>query len=243
MSDDLYRKRDDLGLARRPKPWTDGLDEIPLNYNFVWLYFDKFYWGLLLGIELAAISDPGRLGIGLSLALLHVDGPRWVRRIRHRLCRVDRNQPLLLLVYLVFYGVPSSAVSNTTMSHHSSSPCPVYSGAYLVKSSAPDSRLCRGSEDAGKAIGLTPGSACFTSGCRPCFGSSCPRSAEQSVRIVVQGHLGRRGACRPELTYAAKWLSTNKFRIIEAYSVAAPMYLVTGYVIFAALRLLKRKFR
>ena len=26
-----------------------------INYNFVWQYFDKFYWGLLLGLELAAI--------------------------------------------------------------------------------------------------------------------------------------------------------------------------------------------
>ena len=45
----------------------------------------------------------------------------------------------------------------------------------------------------------------------------------------------------PELTYAAKWLSTNKFRIIEAYSVAAPMYLIAGYAIFALFRLLERK--
>ena len=40
----------------------------------------------------------------------------------------------------------------------------------------------------------------------------------------------------------AKWLSTNKFRVIEAYSVAAPMYVITGYVIFAALRQLERRF-
>jgi ABC-type amino acid transport system permease subunit len=46
----------------------------------------------------------------------------------------------------------------------------------------------------------------------------------------------------PELTYAAKWLSTNKFRIIEAYSIAAPMYLIAGYAIFALFRLLERRF-
>ena len=26
------------------------------NYKLVWLYFNKFYWGLLLGIELAFVS-------------------------------------------------------------------------------------------------------------------------------------------------------------------------------------------
>ena len=57
-----------------------------INYNFVWLYFDKFYWGLLLGIELAAVSILIGSVIGLSLALLYVDGPRWLRRfgIFHR---------------------------------------------------------------------------------------------------------------------------------------------------------------
>ncbi|MGH6929931.1 MAG: ABC transporter permease subunit, partial [Dongiaceae bacterium] len=46
----------------------------------------------------------------------------------------------------------------------------------------------------------------------------------------------------PELTYAANWMSTNKFRIIEGYTVAAPMYLVTCYAIYGALYLLERKY-
>ena len=28
-----------------------------------------------------------------------------------------------------------------------------------------------------------------------------------------------------------KWINTNKFRIVEVYSVVTPMYLVTGYAI------------
>jgi polar amino acid transport system permease protein len=46
----------------------------------------------------------------------------------------------------------------------------------------------------------------------------------------------------PELTYAAKWLATNKFRIFEGYSILAPMYLITCYAIFALFRLLERRF-
>ena len=91
-----------------------------LNYNFVWLYFDKFYLGLLLGIELAAISILVGSVIGLSLALIHVDGPRWMRRIVTAYVEFIRNQPLLLLVYLFYYGVPASAVPSTTMSPPSS---------------------------------------------------------------------------------------------------------------------------
>ena len=78
-----------------------------INYNFVWQYFDKFYWGLLLGVELALISILIGSVFGLGLALVHVDGPRWARRLVAAYVEFIRNQPLLLLVYLVFYGIPS----------------------------------------------------------------------------------------------------------------------------------------
>ena len=38
----------------------------------------------------------------------------------------------------------------------------------------------------------------------------------------------------PELTYGAKWINFNTFRIVEVYAVVTPMYLVTGYVILLA---------
>ena len=46
----------------------------------------------------------------------------------------------------------------------------------------------------------------------------------------------------PELTYGAQWINFNTFRIVEVYAVVTPMYLVTGYAILFALRLLERRF-
>ena len=46
----------------------------------------------------------------------------------------------------------------------------------------------------------------------------------------------------PELTYGAQWINFNTFRIVEVYAIVTPMYLVTGYGILAALRLLERRF-
>src|SRR5215475_1965571 len=103
-----------------------------LNYNFVWQYFDKFYWGLLLGIELAAISILIGSLIGLLLALIYVDHPGWPRRLVTAYVEFIRNQPLLLLVYLFFYGVPSigGAIYDNVKSFIVT--LSVYSGAYLV---------------------------------------------------------------------------------------------------------------
>jgi polar amino acid transport system permease protein len=44
----------------------------------------------------------------------------------------------------------------------------------------------------------------------------------------------------PELTYGANWIKTNTFRAVEVWIVVAPIYLVAGYAMLAALRLLER---
>jgi len=213
-----------------------------INYNFVWLYFDKFYLGLILGVELAAVSILIGSAIGLALALLYVDGPSWSRRLVTAYVEFIRNQPLLLLVYLIFYGVPSIGgfkYDNVTSFVITLS---VYSGAYLVEIfRAGLEAVPRGLQDAGKAIGLTPWQRLLHVRLPTMFHVTLPALSNQFVSLFKDTSIAAVIAV-PELTYAAKWLSTNKFRIIEAYSVAAPMYLVTGYIIFAALRLLERRF-
>jgi polar amino acid transport system permease protein len=213
-----------------------------INYNFVWLYFDKFYWGLLLGIELAVISILIGSAIGLSMALVYVDGPRGLRRVITAYVEFIRNQPLLLLVYLVFYGIPTIGgfkYDNITSFIITLS---VYSGAYLVEIfRAGLEAVPRGLQDAGKAIGLTPWQRLLHVRLPTMFRVVMPALSNQFVSLFKDTSIASVLAV-PELTYAAKWLSTNKFRVIEAYSVAAPLYIITGYLIFAALRLLERKF-
>ncbi|MFL5259481.1 MAG: amino acid ABC transporter permease [Hyphomicrobiales bacterium] len=213
-----------------------------INYNFVWLYFDKFYWGLLLGIELAVISILIGSAIGLSMALVYVDGPRSLRRVITGYVEFIRNQPLLLLVYLVFYGIPTIGgfkYDNVTSFIITLS---VYSGAYLVEIfRAGLEAVPRGLQDAGKAIGLTPRQRLLHVRLPTMFRVVMPALSNQFVSLFKDTSIASVLAV-PELTYAAKWLSTNKFRVIEAYSIAAPLYIITGYLIFAALRLLERKF-
>jgi polar amino acid transport system permease protein len=212
-----------------------------LNYNFVWLYFDKFYWGLLLGIELAFVSILIGAAIALPLALIHVDGPAWLRRLITAYVEFIRNQPLLLLVYLVFYGVPSVGGFKYDPTTSFIVTLSVYSSAYLVEifRSGLDA-VPRGLQDAGKAIGLSPLQRLVHVRLPTMLRVTLPALGNQTVSLFKDTSVAFVIAV-PELTYAAKWLSTNKFRIIEAYSIAAPMYLIAGYAIFALFRLLERK--
>jgi polar amino acid transport system permease protein len=213
-----------------------------INYNFVWQYFDMFYWGLLLGIRLAAISILIGALIGLALALVYVDGPRWARRLVTAYVEFFRNQPLILLVYLVFYGVPAAGgfqYDNITSFIVTLS---VYSAAYLTEifRSGLDA-VPRGLLDAGKAIGLTPWQRLLHVRLPAMFRVTLPALGNEFVSLFKDTSIASVIAV-PELTYAANWMSTNKFRIIEGYSVAAPMYLVTCYVIFGAIYLLERRY-
>src|SRR5262245_66342597 len=95
--------------------------------------------------------------IGLGLALAYTGGGRIVRAAVAAYVEFVRNVPLLLLVYLVFYGIPSAggfAYDATTSFVLTLS---VYAGAYLVEVfRAGLDAVPKGLIDAGKAIGLTP---------------------------------------------------------------------------------------
>ena len=213
-----------------------------INYNFVWLYFDKFYWGLLLGIELAAVSILIGSVIGLSLALVYVDGRRWARRIINAYVEFIRNQPLLLLVYLVFYGVPTIGgfkYDNITSFIITLS---VYSGAYLVEIfRAGLEAVPKGQLDAGKAIGLTPYQRLVYVRLPTMFRVVLPSLSNTFVSLFKDTSVASVLAV-PELTYGAQWINFNTFRIVEVYAVVTPMYLVTGYAILGGLRQLERRF-
>lgn len=78
-----------------------------LNFGYIRTHFDKLTWGLLLSLEPAFVSILIGMAIGLGLALLYTGGGRLARGAVAGYVEFTRNAPLLLLIYRVFYGVPS----------------------------------------------------------------------------------------------------------------------------------------
>jgi polar amino acid transport system permease protein len=144
-----------------------------------------------------------------------------------------RNQPLLLLVYLVFYGIPSVGGFKYSPTVSFIITLTIYSAAYLVEifRSGLDA-VPKGQIDAGKAIGLTPYQRLLHVRRPTMFRVTLPALGNQFVSLFKDTSVAFVIAV-PELTYAAKWLATNKFRIFEGYSILAPMYLVTCWRAFA----------
>jgi len=214
-----------------------------LNFNLVWRHFDKLSDGLLLSLELALISIAIGVVIGLVLAVWYVSAGRVVRAIIAAYVEFIRNVPLILLVYLVFYGLPTvvdiaySAPTSFVVT------LSVYSGAYLVEVFRSGlEAVPRGQLDAGKAIGLTPWQRLIHVRLPTMLRITLPALSNTFISLFKDTSIASVISV-PELTYGAQWINFNTFRIVEVYLVTTAMYLVTGYALLFALRLVERRFR
>lgn len=212
------------------------------NYGLVWRHFDRLAWGLALSLELTVVAVAIGLAIGLGLALAYTGRGRAVRWAISMYVEFIRNVPLLLLVYLVFYGVPSAVDIQYDAPTSFLVTLSVYAGAYLVEIfRAGLVAIPRGVIEAGKAIGLTPWQRLVYVRLPTMIRIVLPSLSNTFVSLFKDTSIASVIAV-PELTYGADWIKTNTFRTIEVYTVITPMYLVTGYLILFALRRLERRF-
>lgn len=213
-----------------------------LNFTLIWRNFDRLWNGLLLSLELAALSLAIGVLIGLVLAVWYVSAGRLVRTIIAAYVEFIRNTPLILLVYLVFYGLPQVVDIAYDAQTSFVATLSVYAGAYLVEVFRSGLQAVpRGLTDAGRAIGLTPWQRLLHVRLPTMMRITLPALSNTFISLFKDTSIAAVIAV-PELTYGAQWINFNTFRIVEVYLVITVMYLVTGYALLFALRLIERRF-
>jgi polar amino acid transport system permease protein len=213
-----------------------------LNFTLIWRHFDKLWSGLILSLELAVVSIAIGCVIGLALAVLYVSGNRAARALIAAYVEVVRNVPLILLVYLVFYGLPTVVDISYGATTSFVVTLSAYAGAYLVEvfRSGLDA-VPRGLVDAGMSIGLTPWQRLVHVRLPTMLRIALPALSNTFVSLFKDTSVASVIAV-PELTYGAQWINFNTFRIMEVYLVVTAMYLVAGYAILIGLRALERRY-
>ena len=212
------------------------------NFSYIWRHFDRLLYGLVLSLELALVSIAIGMIIGLLLALVYVESGKSIRFFVASYVELIRNSPLLLLVYLIFYGIPSIGWFQYSATTSFIVTLSIYSGAYLVEvfrsglASVPEGLI-----DAGKAIGMKPWQRLISIRIPTMFRIVLPALSNTYISLFKDTSIASVIAV-PELMYGAQWINFNTFRIIEVYTVITPMYLVTGYVILLSLRQVEKKF-
>lgn len=70
-------------------------------------YFDQLVAGLLLTLELLVVSIFFGMLLAIPIGLVQVTGPTWLGRIALGFCTVIRGTPLLIQLWLIYYGIGS----------------------------------------------------------------------------------------------------------------------------------------
>lgn len=205
------------------------------NFDAVWRDFDLLLSGLGLGLALAAVSILLGAIIGLIAAFAMVSQNRVWRGIAVVYVAAIRNTPILVLILFTYFALPQLGVSFGKIESFVLT-LMVYAGAYLTEVFRGGLlALPRGLREAGLAIGMTEWRTRIWVIVPVMIRNVLPALSNNFISLFKDTSLAAAIAV-PELTFYARQINVNTFRVIETWTVASLMYVATCYLIAAGLR-------
>jgi polar amino acid transport system permease protein len=211
-----------------------------LNFNVIWANFDKLLGGLGLGLLLAVISLAVGAVIGLAAALAATGRSKALRGLVAGYVTAIRNTPLLILVLFTFFALPELGVRFDRFESFAIA-LVIYAGAYLCEVfRAALTGIPLGLIDAGRALGLRQWQITAKIRLPIMFRNALPALGSTFISLFKDTSIAAVIAV-PELTYQARRINVDSFRVIEAWMAASVLYLATCLTIAAGLRLIERR--
>ena len=211
------------------------------NVRVISANFEKFAGGLALGLGLALAAILIGTLIGLVCAFASQAKAQTVSRAVSVYVSAIRNTPLLVIVLFAYFALPQVGIKFGKYETFVAS-LAIYAGAYLTEVfRAGLLGVPKGVIDAGHAIGLTGVQTALYVIAPIMLRNSLPALGTTFISLFKDTSLAAVIAV-PELTYQARKLTTETFRVAEAWAMASVFYLATCLIIAAALRQLERRF-
>ncbi|MCB1379967.1 MAG: amino acid ABC transporter permease [Alphaproteobacteria bacterium] len=202
---------------------------------------DKFVGGLILGLGLALASIFVGTLIGIFCAFATMAKSKMPTRLVNIYVSAFRNTPLLVIILFAYFALPQIGLRFGKNESFILS-LAIYAGAYLTEVfRAGLAGVPKGVVDAGRAIGLTGVQVALYVVFPIMLRNALPALGTTFISLFKDTSLAAVIAV-PELTYQARKLNTETFRVAEAWSTAAALYLATCLIIAAGLRQLERLF-
>lgn len=216
--------------------------EYNFNFDVIWRNADAFGWALLLGLGLAVASLAIGTGIGLACAYVRTGRQGLLARAVWAYVEFVRNTPLLLLIFFVYFGLPELGIYFLDKIASFILTLSLYAGAYLTEvfraglASIPTPYV-----EAAKAIGLRPWQRQRYVVLPVMFRITLPALSNNFISLFKDTSLAAAIAV-PELTFTARQVNANTFRVVEAWLTASVLYLAAAYAIALALRQVERRY-
>ncbi|UVK49543.1 amino acid ABC transporter permease (plasmid) [Mesorhizobium sp. AR07] len=211
-----------------------------LNFSAVWRSFDLLLEGLALSLGLAFVSIAIGCVLGLVTAFGLLSKSGGFRHPARIYVTVIRNTPILVLVLFAFFALPQLGVKLGKIESFVFT-LSIYSGAYLAEVfrggllSVP-----HGLREAGLAIGLSE-MQIRSSVIMPLMLRNVLPSLSSTLISLFKDTSLAAAIAVPELTFEARKINVETFRVIETWMVASCLYVATCSVLAALLRQLERR--
>lgn len=212
-----------------------------LHFGAVWASFDHLLGGLAIGLGLAVAAVAIGTLIGLLSAFASVSHSLLLRAISGTYVLLIRNIPLLVLVLLVYFALPATGIRLDKYESFIGS-LAIYAGAYLTEVfRAGLLSVPKGIVEAARAIGLTRLQTNLFVVAPVMLRNALPSLGNTFIGMFKDSSIAAAIAI-PELTFEARKINVDTFRVVETWSVASGLYIAACFTIAALLRMLERRF-
>jgi polar amino acid transport system permease protein len=209
------------------------------SFRDVFAQFDTLLDGAVLTLQLSAVTMAAGLLIGIVGALARSWGPLPVRLAASTYVEAIRNTPLLIQLFIVFFGLPSTGLrlDATTAAFAALS---INLGAYATEIIRAGIQAIHKSQvEAGLALGLSRLQVFRYVVLFPALKVIYPALASQFILLMLATSIVSQISV-PELFHTASVLQSRTFRDFEVYIVAAAMYLAMALMFRIAFALIHR---
>jgi polar amino acid transport system permease protein len=209
------------------------------NFRDVFAQFDALLEGALLTLQLSFVTMLVGLAIGIVGALARSWGSAPVRLAATSYVETIRNTPLLIQIFIVFFGLPSAGLKldATTAAIIALS---INLGAYATEIIRAGIQAIHKSQiEAGLALGLSRLQVFRYIVLFPALKIIYPALASQFILLMLATSIVSQIAVT-ELFHTASVLQSRTFRDFEVYIVTAGMYLAMALLFRVAFALVHR---
>ena len=212
-----------------------------MNYSFnfrdIWAQADFIAEGILVTLALTATTMLSGLVIGTLGAAARVYGPRWLSGAVAAYVEVIRNTPLIVHLFLVFFGLPSAGLRLDAMTA-SMIALGINLGAYSTEIiRAGLEAIPRTQVEAGRCLGLSGTQVFRHVVLFPAIKVIYPALASQFVLLMLATSVVSQISA-PDLFHVASIIQSRTFRDFEIYAVVSGIYLALALALklaFAAI--------
>ncbi|MCZ8106361.1 MAG: amino acid ABC transporter permease [Burkholderiales bacterium] len=207
------------------------------NFRDVWAQTDFILEGLIVTLQLSLVTIVASLMIGTAGAAARVYGPGWLQAVIAAYVELIRNTPLIVQLFLVFFGLPSAGIRLDAMTA-SVITLLINLGAYSTEIiRAGLLAIPKAQIESGHSLGLSGVQVFRHVVLFPAVKIVYPALTSQFVLAMLATSVVSQISA-PDMFHVASVIQSRTFRDFEIYVVIAGLYLALALafkLLFAAI--------